>query len=162
MAPGSPFHLAASELFIDAALRGITVLSANGDGGSGNEVGNGVTNVGISRTSATASWWAARRSAPFTRRAGRCDAGHDHSTPPLAGDHATIWTLIAGGLTALPDAANGGATLVETVWNNYFVDGDTLTGPGNQPVTCTTMPARAASTPASPRRPTRRISASRR
>ena len=50
-APEAPFHLAASELFIDAALRGITVLSANGDGGSGNEAGNGVTNVGISRTS---------------------------------------------------------------------------------------------------------------
>ena len=131
-APGSPFHLAASELFIDAALRGITVLSANGDGGSGNEVGNGVTNVGISRTSSYSILVGG--TSLSTVHSALADATLGTITDAaLAGDHATIWTLIAGGLTVLPNQANGGATLVETVWNNYFVDGTTLTGPGNQP-----------------------------
>ena len=35
-----------SELFIDAALRNITVFNDAGDGGSGNQYGNGLTNVG--------------------------------------------------------------------------------------------------------------------
>ena len=131
-APGSPFHLAASELFIDAALRGITVLSANGDGGSGNEVGNGVTNVGISRTSGYSILVGG--TSLSTVHSALADATLGTITDAaLAGDHSTIWTLIAGGLTVLPNQANGGATLVETVWNNYFVDGSTLTGPGNQP-----------------------------
>ncbi|SEO92915.1 hypothetical protein SAMN02990966_03303 [Rhodospirillales bacterium URHD0017] len=132
VAPGSPFHLAASELFIDAALRNITVLSANGDGGSGNEVGNGVTNVAMSRTSSYGILVGG--TSLSTVHSAVADATLDTITAAaLAGDHATIWTLIAGGLTEMPTLANGGATLVETVWNNYFLAGTTLTGPGSQP-----------------------------
>jgi hypothetical protein len=97
----------------------------------GQRVGNGVTNVGISRTSGYSIPVGGTSPAPSTRRWPMRRSVRS-PTPP-AGDHATIWTLIAGGLTALPSRANGGATLVETVWNNYFVDGATLTGPGNQP-----------------------------
>ena len=131
-AAGSPFHLAASELFIDAALRGITVLSANGDGGSGNEVGNGLTNVAVSRTSSYGILVGG--TSLSTMQSALADATLDTITgAALAGDHATIWTLVAGGLTAMPTRANGGATLVEAVWNNYVLDGTTLTGPGQQP-----------------------------
>ena len=51
VAPGSPFSFAARELFIDAALRNISVFSDNGDGGSGDQYGNGLTNVQTSRAS---------------------------------------------------------------------------------------------------------------
>ena len=51
VAPGSPFYFAARELFIDAALRNISVFSDNGDGGSGDQYGNGLTNVQTSRAS---------------------------------------------------------------------------------------------------------------
>src|SRR4029434_7147382 len=43
VAPGSPFYFAAQQLFIDVALRNITVFNAAGDGGSGNQNGNGLT-----------------------------------------------------------------------------------------------------------------------
>ncbi|CAN5776755.1 hypothetical protein BH11PSE3_BH11PSE3_39070 [soil metagenome] len=131
-APGSPFYLAASQLFIDAALRNITVLSANGDGGSGNEVGNGLTNVALSRSSSYGILVGG--TSLSTVQSALSDATLDTITnAALTGDHATIWTLMAGGLTVMPTRANGGATLVEAVWNNYVVDGTTVTGPGAQP-----------------------------
>ena len=45
MSPDSPFYAAYWELFADAALRNQTTFIALGDGGSGNETGNGLTNV---------------------------------------------------------------------------------------------------------------------
>ncbi|MCA0246609.1 MAG: DUF4114 domain-containing protein, partial [Proteobacteria bacterium] len=49
----------------------------------------------------------------------------------LGGDLATIWSLIAGGLKTSPVGASGGAaTLIETVWNRYYVDGTTISNPG--------------------------------
>ena len=50
-APGSPFLFAVDQLFVDAALRGVTVLTSAGDGGSGGWTGDGVTNVVTSRGS---------------------------------------------------------------------------------------------------------------
>ena len=47
VSPGSPFYFAQKELFIDAALRGITIVNAAGDGGSGEEYPNGLTNIEI-------------------------------------------------------------------------------------------------------------------
>ena len=127
--PSSPFHFAISELFVDAALRNISVFTANGDGGSGDRVGNGLTNVSITVTS------------PYGVLVGGTSLSTVHSaiedstlatitTAAMAGDKATIWALIAGGLTALPDPSNDGATLIETVWNKYFLDGTTIASPG--------------------------------
>ncbi len=50
-APGSPFLFAVDQLFVDAALRGITVLTSAGDGGSGGWTGDGVSNVVSTRGS---------------------------------------------------------------------------------------------------------------
>ncbi len=43
--PDSPFAFAYNELFIDAVLRNITMINAVGDGGSGDQFANGLTNV---------------------------------------------------------------------------------------------------------------------
>jgi hypothetical protein len=128
-APGSPFYFAARELFVDAALRNITVFSDNGDGGSGDMFANGLTNVSTSRTS------------PFGIMVGGTafstldSATADETlagivTAALAGDPATLWQLVAGGLTSLPGSAAGNAALIETVWNNYYVQGATIGTPG--------------------------------
>ena len=52
VAPGSPFYRAANELWIDVALRNISLFSDMGDRGSGNSFGNGLTNGNTSRDSA--------------------------------------------------------------------------------------------------------------
>jgi hypothetical protein len=125
IAPNSPFSFAARELFIDAALRGITVFSDNGDGGSGDQYGNGLTNVQTGRAS------------PFGVMVGGTSLSslhaatadgtlHEIVTLAMAGDPTTIWDLVAGGLTSLPSSANGAATLVETVWNQYFLSGTAI------------------------------------
>jgi hypothetical protein len=125
IAPNSPFSFAARELFIDAALRGITVFSDNGDGGSGDQYGNGLTNVQTGRAS------------PFGVMVGGTSLSSLHAatadgtlseivTLAMAGDPTTIWDLIAGGLTSLPSSASGAATLVETVWNQYFLGGTVI------------------------------------
>jgi len=44
----------------------------------------------------------------------------------MAGDPTQFWQLVAGGLTSLPERGNGAATLVETVWNQYFLNGTAI------------------------------------
>ncbi len=124
IAPGSPFDFAYRELFVDAALRNITMVNAVGDGGSGDQYANGLTNVDTMHAS------------PYTLVTG----GTSLSSLPIAaedptlvvaallamqGNLPTLWNLVASGLTNLPSAANPDATLrlIETVWNdNYLVD----------------------------------------
>lgn len=129
LSPNSPFYFAAKELFIDAALRNITVFNDAGDGGSGNQYGNGLTNVVTSRAS------------PYAFLVG----GTTYSTvesaladetlttvvaQAMAHDRGTIWQLMAGGLTEMPNPSNLTAFLIEAVWNNYHVDGTTIANLG--------------------------------
>ena len=122
VAPGSPFYKATAELWTDAALRNITVFSANGDGGSGATFGNGLTNASTSRAS------------PFvvmvggtslsTVGAARADSTlADVTQKAMSGNSATLWTLAAGGLTQMPGTASVGTAFVETIWNRYYLDG---------------------------------------
>ncbi|MFO1160920.1 MAG: hypothetical protein U1E60_18915 [Reyranellaceae bacterium] len=124
-APGaeSPFYLAVAELFVDAVLRNITVINAVGDGGSGDQFGNGLVNVDVVHAS------------PYTIVAGGTSLSSlatatldptlaSIAAAATAGDPATIWQLVAGGLTVLPTSASADspvARLIETVWNQYFV-----------------------------------------
>ena len=130
-APSSPFYSAVRELFVDAALRNISVFNANSDGGSGDKYGNGLTNVSSGRAS------------PYAVMVGgtslsTVDAALADSTlasltaAALAGDPATLWQLIAGGLTALPNRSVGTANLIETVWNRYYLDGTKIGVPGTK------------------------------
>ncbi len=128
-APGSPFLFAVDQLFVDAALRGVTILTSGGDGGSGGWTGDGVTNVVTSRGS------------PYDLMVGGTSlsslaaAGADPTlsailTLAMAGDPATIWDLVAGGLTALPATAGPGSHFVEAVWNTYALNGTTFDNNG--------------------------------
>ena len=128
-APGSPFYSASRELFVDAALRNISVFNDNGDGGSGNQTGNGVTNVSTSRASPYAVMVGG--TSLSTGNAAQNDASLETLVKNAQnGDLATIWSLIAGGLTTSPVGVSGSsAGLVETVWNRYYVDDKTIANP---------------------------------
>jgi hypothetical protein len=132
MAPGSPFYAAYQQLFIDAVLNNQTLFTALGDGGSGNETANGLTNVEYNVTS------------PYTVLVGGTSISNFASAQQdptismtivaaaLAGDPATIWQLVQGGLTSLPADAAQLQYFVEAVWNEYFVQGTHITGGGYQ------------------------------
>jgi len=139
--PGSPFWWAAQQLFADAALRNITVVSSSGDGGSGYEIANGHSNVTYTRSSPygivvggtsvslgreaaqdpTLNQTAATSSGAYT--AIYTEAVH-HRNPEV------LWSLVAGGMTALPTAADAD-WFIETVWNRYKLDDHDL-HPGYQ------------------------------
>lgn len=117
-APDSPFFAAFQELFVDAALRGLSVYIASGDGGSGGELATGLPN------------FQAASSSPYVTLVG----GTSLSLVPAAETDATLAGLLAaveaedlgtlkmlveGGLTMAPTALNAYNALVETVWNQY-------------------------------------------
>jgi hypothetical protein len=129
MTPASPFAFAVNQLLIDAALAGITVFSSAGDGGSGYETANGLTNVSGARAS------------PYSIIVGGTSLSSLEiaTTDPtlstirasaLAGDLHTIWRLVTNGLNVLPANAPDSARLIETVWNTYSLDGTTFGGKG--------------------------------
>jgi hypothetical protein len=121
MAPGSPFYNAYWQLYVDAALRNQTTLIALGDGGSGNQSGNGVTNVEINVTSPYNILVGGSSLSTMSIAANDPTLVNMVVAQAMAGDLQTIWQLIAGGLTSLPSASASGAWLVETVWNEYAV-----------------------------------------
>lgn len=122
----SPFYWAWQQLFVDGALRNISVHNAAGDQGSTGYIYNGVSNV--------TNW----QTSPFalqvggTSIAGRYSAGFDKTldsqlAAALQGAPAALLPLVAAGLKTLPslmpdvpptpaDAATTLATLFETVW----------------------------------------------
>ena len=125
LAPDSPFYYAYMQLYVDAALINQTTLIALGDGGSGFQTANGLATPLNNQTS------------PYNILVGGSSistvdaAAHDPTlngtdasfTPiynlAMAGDAATLWRLMSGGLSHLPSTAALGDWLVETVWNEY-------------------------------------------
>ncbi|OYX10776.1 MAG: hypothetical protein B7Z15_13000, partial [Rhizobiales bacterium 32-66-8] len=119
---GSPFLAAYRELFVDAALRNMSVFNDAFDGGSGNETSTGLTSL----FTGSMSPYAVVVGGTSLSTAG--SAQTDTTLASLlaaaeANDLGTLWTLIAGGLTQWPEDATLRTTVVETVWNQYFVDG---------------------------------------
>ena len=129
VAPGSPFYKAISELFTDAALRNISVFNAAADGGSGNEYGNGLPNTTSSRSSPYAVMVGG--TSVSTAQAAQADPTLQSLVDSASRhDPATLWQLIEGGLTVRPgDMGNPGATFVETIWNEYYLDGKKFEAP---------------------------------
>ena len=127
MAPGSPFYQAYWDLYVDAALANQTPVTALGDGGSAQLIGNGLTNLeynctqpyGILVGGSSISTLASAKTDPTL--------GASILEPSQAGNLATIWQLAAGGLTTLPANLQDSQLLVETVWNGY-----TVTNPAKQ------------------------------
>ncbi|MDE1567693.1 DUF4114 domain-containing protein [Aquabacter sp. P-9] len=117
-APDSPFFRAYEELYVDAALRGLSVYIASGDGGSGGEVATGLPNMETVTSS------------PYVTFVGGSSlslvpsAATDATLAGLlaaveAEDLSTLQALVSGGLTMSPSALNARNALVETVWNDY-------------------------------------------
>ncbi|MFO1084927.1 MAG: hypothetical protein U1E21_10205 [Reyranellaceae bacterium] len=122
--PGSPFYRAYTELFVDAVLANQTTFIALGDGGSGDETANGLPNV---RDIDTQPWnvLVGGTSLSTTGVAEADPTLGSLVASAMAGDPATIWRLVAGGLTDLPSKAGSASNFVETVWNAYYVENDT-------------------------------------
>lgn len=134
--PGSPFAIAAQELFIDAALRNITLVQANNDYGSSWGFANGLANQSIALSSLYALLVGGTSLttfgvAPFDQTV----SGASQSVYGLAmaGDLATLWQLVEGGLTVLPSAAAGSDSqlmFLESVWNTLTISGSSWNGGG--------------------------------
>lgn len=125
--PGSPFKIASDGLYVDAALRNISVFNDAGNGGSGETFGNGLPNASSTHNSpyivsvgGTSISTVSAARADDTLAAWITNAG--------SGDLATLWQLIAGGLTQLL-ASSDANRLIETVWNRYYVDGTAIGNP---------------------------------
>jgi hypothetical protein len=131
--PGSLFATAVEELFIDAALRNITLLKADNDFGSSWGFANGLASQCLNVSS---PYMVVVGGTSLTTLAA---ALSDPTVDPLyrsatANDLATLWTLVAGGLTALPSTVSGAeateATFLEAVWNKYELRESSWTGGG--------------------------------
>lgn len=132
MSPGSPFYAAYSAIFEDAALNNQTTLIALGDGGSGNETGNGLTNVETNITQpynlivsgTSLSSLGSANADPTLNSSSQAN----WVTLALAGDRSTLWQLMQAGLSTLPSANYPQNRFLEAVWNSYDVQGTLITG----------------------------------
>ncbi|MGU3495322.1 DUF4114 domain-containing protein [Xanthobacteraceae bacterium A53D] len=135
-APHSPFASAVDELFIDAALRNITVSFANNDWGSSWNFGNGLANVALNTSS------------PYALSVGGTSLTTLEAAPrdptvaldptaatslyglAMADDKATLWRLMESGLMVRPSAVSAEdapkVALLESVWNIYQVQGSNI------------------------------------
>lgn len=130
VAPGSPFLYAVQQLFIDAALANVTIVQANNDFGSSWGFFNGLANQTITLSSpyvlmvgGTSLTTLAAAPQDITLN----DTIYAHA---MAGDLATLWLLIQGGLKQLPSAvaaADSAMTaLIEGVWNTHALSGNVV------------------------------------
>ncbi len=135
-APGSPFAYAVQQLFTDGALANMTVVSADNDWGSSWDFANGLANQAVHSSSPFLLLVGGTSLTPFAF------ASHDPSIAEMptlsdsllgramAGDLATIWLLVEGGLSKLPSAITGeqseATTFLESVWNTYALHGSTI------------------------------------
>ena len=125
LAPDSPFYYAYMQLYVDAALINQTTMIALGDGGSGFQTANGQTTVENNQTSPyNILVGGSSLSTLGTAAQDPTLNGTDASFTPIynlamAGDAATLWRLMSGGLNHLPSTALSTNWLVETVWNEY-------------------------------------------
>ena len=125
-APGTAFAWTYQQMFVDAALANITMLTANSDGGSGREYASGVANTSLAGDSpynllvggtSVSTWQAASRDGTLSTT----------WEAALQNTPATLWKLVQGGLTSLPADSDSLLWFMETVWNEYFVTGTEFT-----------------------------------
>jgi hypothetical protein len=127
LAPGSPYSTAYRQLFIDAALMNQTNVIAVGDGGSGGEIGNGLNNVQATNTQPY-NILVGGTSLSSQAVAATDQTLADYYGPALQGDLGMLAQLIKGGLRTLPSSTSDIDHFIETVWNQYRIASDTITG----------------------------------
>ena len=130
--PSSVFHNAIKELFIDGALRGVTMVQANNDFGSSWDVATGLANQLINSSSpfmllVGGTSLTTIAAAPFDPTIASDPSGAASLYGlAMSGDVAALWRLVEGGLTKLPNAASGTEaashnTFLEAVWNSWVI-----------------------------------------
>ena len=135
-APESPFRRAVDELFIDAALRNISVFAANNDWGSSYDFPNGIANQNITHSSPYIVL-VGGTSITTVEAAPGDPSVYNPSAPlqslygqALDGNLSTLWLLIEGGLATLPTKASspddGKEMFLEAVWNIYAIHGTNM------------------------------------
>lgn len=127
LAPGSPYWTAYQQLFIDAALMNQTNVIALGDGGSGGQVGNGLNNVQATNTQPY-NIMVGGTSLSSQAVAATDQTLADYYGPALQGDLGMLEQLIKSGLKTSPSSTSDIDRFVETVWNQYDIKSDTITG----------------------------------
>lgn len=127
LAPGSPYWTAYQQLFIDAALINQTNVIALGDGGSGGQIGNGLNNVQATNTQPY-NIMVGGTSLSSQAVAASDQTLADYYWPALQGDLGMLAQLIKGGLRTLPSSTGDIDQFIETVWNQYRITSDTITG----------------------------------
>ena len=111
--PSSVFHYAIKELFIDGALRGVTMVQANNDFGSSWSIATGLANQIINSSSpfmllVGGTSLTTIAAAPFDPTIASDPSGAASLYGlAMSGDVAALWRLVEGGLTKLPSAASG-------------------------------------------------------
>lgn len=128
-AAGSPFAWAYNQLMEDAVLRNVTLAMSAGDGGSGQEYANGVTNGRDTHLNQWSLVVSATSLSPINT------AQLDPSITTLVDnalslDPLTLFQLTASGLKVLPtqlpslslmEPLSTVAALTEAVWNQYVI-----------------------------------------
>lgn len=125
VAAGSVFRTFVDDLYTDAALRGISVLYAAGDGGSGDEQATGLPEVDGFADSPYAIIVGGTSLSTFGSLA------TDTTLTSLiasakAGDRTVLRQLMQGGMQVLPTDATSADRAVEAVWNEYSVANMTI------------------------------------
>ncbi|WP_127089730.1 DUF4114 domain-containing protein [Aquabacter cavernae] len=121
----SPFAVAYRELFVDAALRGVSVFNDAYDGGSGNETETGLTN--LFAASMSAYTMVVGGTSLSTVASADVDVTlSDVIASAQAGNLGTIWQLVRGGLTQWSSSLSDQSVFIETAWNQYILDGTAL------------------------------------
>ncbi len=130
----SPFAWAYNSLMEDATLRNVTLVMSGGDGGSGAEYPNGVSNVYQDHANAH-SLVVSGTSLQAVNVALDDPTSSALAASALALDPQTVFDLTAAGLKELPTALVDAETkslnatlsvLLESVWNAYSLSGSVL------------------------------------
>ena len=122
MDPRSPFYRAYWELYVDGALMNKTILNALGDEGSGYDIANGLTNMDYNVAYPYTVLVGGTSISGSTTAPTDPTIDDEYWVPALTGDPSAIWRLVAGGLTTLPTATADLPFVMETVWNQYYLN----------------------------------------
>ncbi|WP_332116382.1 DUF4114 domain-containing protein [Azorhizobium caulinodans] len=125
--PNSPFASAYQGLFVDGALKNMSVFLSSGDGGSGGEYGAG-TAMGRPSHSSPYAVIVGGASISNLQTASGDPTLSSLYTAGMTNDPVTLMALTASGMKVLPQhmTAETYSIFVQTVWNTYSVNGESI------------------------------------
>jgi len=126
--PDSPFLWAEQQIFIDAALSNLTLLTSSGDQGAGYAFANGLANVSTG-VGSPFDLIVGGTSLSVEQIAAKDPTLNSIVQNALGGNLATLWQLVQSGMMLMP-TANSPSWLIETVWNEYVYTPGQTSGAG--------------------------------